>query len=59
MFNRALMNDAFYKFKRYEDSSLKYIGFDNSMMEGQRVGGFDSTMSREMFDEVYFVNEDR
>ena len=58
VFNRALMNDAVYKFKRYEDSSLEYIGFDNSMKDSKRVGGFDSTMSREMFEE-YFYNEDR
>ena len=59
VFNRALMNDAVYKFKRYEDSSLEYIGFDNSMKDTQRVGGFDSTMSRKDFEELYFVNEDR
>ncbi len=59
VFNRALMNDAVYKFKRYEDSSLEYIGFDNSMKDSKRVGGFDSTMSREVFEEVYFVNQDR
>lgn len=59
VFNRALMNDAVYKFKRYEDSSLEYIGFDNSMKETLRVGGFDSTMSRKDFEEVYFFNEDR
>ena len=59
VFNRALMNDAVYKFKRYEDSSLEYIGFDNSMKETLRIGGFDSTMSRKDFEEVYFFNEDR
>jgi hypothetical protein len=28
VFNSALMNDAVYKFKRYEDASLEYIGIN-------------------------------
>lgn len=28
VFNSELMNDAVYKFKRYEDSSLEYTGID-------------------------------
>lgn len=28
-----------YKFKRYEDGFLEYIGFDNSMKDNQRVEG--------------------
>ena len=28
VFNSALMNDAVFKFKRYEDSSLSYTGID-------------------------------
>ena len=28
VFNSALMNDAIYKFKRYEDDSLEYIGIN-------------------------------
>lgn len=31
LFNAALMNDAVYKFKRYEDSSLSYSGIDKSI----------------------------
>ena len=31
VFNSAIMNDAVYKFKRYEDGSLEYIGFNNSI----------------------------
>jgi len=38
---------------------LGYIGFDNSMKTNQRVGGWDSTLPREVFEELYFVNEDR
>ena len=59
VFNESLMNDAVYKFKRYEDGSLEYIGFNNSMKNNQRVGGWDSTLPREVFEEFYFVNEDR
>lgn len=29
IFNNALMNDAVYKFKRYEDASLEYTGVNN------------------------------
>ena len=56
VFNSALMNDAVYKFKRYEDSSLEYIGFDNSMKDSSPVGGYDTVISRADYDEM-FVNE--
>ena len=59
VFNSAIMNDAVYKFKRYEDGSLEYIGFDNSMKDNKRVGGWDSTLPRDIYEELYFVNEDR
>ncbi|MBF0751926.1 MULTISPECIES: GIY-YIG nuclease family protein [unclassified Pasteurella] len=44
VFNESLMNDAVYKFKRYEDSSLEYVKHTD------RVGLFSTTMSREEFD---------
>ena len=59
VFNSAIMNDAVYKFKRYEDGSLEYIGFNNSMKDCKRVGGWDSTLPRDVFEDMYFVNEDR
>lgn len=43
VFNDGLMNDAVYKFRRYEDSSLTYTGIDKH--EGERVGLFDTTLS--------------
>jgi len=43
VFNSALMNDAVYKFKRYEDASLVYIGIDKH--EGENIGLFDTTLS--------------
>jgi len=43
VFNSALMNDAVYKFKRYEDASLVYIGIDKH--EGEDVGLYDTVLS--------------
>jgi len=43
VFNSALMNDAVYKFKRYEDSSLAYIGVNKH--EGEDVGLYDTVLS--------------
>jgi len=54
VFNSALMNDAVYKFKRYEDASLEYIGINRH--EGQDVGLYDTVLSREDY-ENSFVNE--
>ena len=46
LFNGDLMNDAIYKFKRYEDSSLTYTGINKHKGEG--IGLFSTTLS---FDE--------
>jgi hypothetical protein len=43
VFNSALMNDAVYKFKRYEDASLVYIGINKH--EGEDVGLYDTVLS--------------
>ncbi len=53
VFNSALMNDAVYKFKRYEDPSLVYVGI-NRHAEAQ-VGLYDTVISREEY-EAAFVN---
>jgi hypothetical protein len=45
VFNSALMNDAVYKFKRYEDSSLEYTGINKH--EGEKVGLYDTVLSQE------------
>lgn len=47
VFNRELMNDAVYKFKRYEDSSLVYTGINTH--EGENVGGFDTVISEKVY----------
>ncbi len=44
VFNSALMNDAVYKFKRYEDPSLEYIGINKH--EGEDIGLYDTVLSR-------------
>jgi len=54
VFNSSLMNDAVYKFKRYEDASLEYTGINRH--KGQAVGGYDTVLSRTEYDAV-FVNE--
>jgi hypothetical protein len=48
------MNDAVYKFKRYEDASLEYIGINRH--EGENVGLFDTVLSRQDYEES-FENE--
>ena len=53
VFNSALMNDAVYKFKRYEDASLEYIGINKH--DGEYVGGWDTSVSSEEYQEI-FVN---
>ena len=44
LFNSVLMNDAIYKFKRYEDSSLEYIGINN--VSHEYVGMWDTVISK-------------
>ena len=45
VFNKVLMNDAVYKFKRYEDSSLNYTGINKH--EGEKIGLYDTVLSLE------------
>ena len=51
VFNDALMNDAVYKFKRYEDASLSYTGMNKH--EGERRGGWDTVITSEEFARVF------
>jgi hypothetical protein len=44
VFNNALMNDAVFKFKRYEDSSLSYTGINKH--EGEDIGLYDTVLTR-------------
>ena len=45
VFNSALMNDAVYKFKRYEDSSLVYTGINKH--QGEKIGLYDTVITQE------------
>lgn len=57
VFNSALMNDAVYKFKRYEDSSLVYTGVNRH--EGEDIGLYDTVLSQKEYrdkPEEVFVN---
>jgi hypothetical protein len=53
VFNSALMNDAVYKFKRYEDSSLAYVGINKH--EGEDIGLFDTIIKKGDYEDN-FVN---
>lgn len=54
VFNSALMNDAVYKFKRYEDPSLGYLGINKH--EGEDIGLYDTVLKRKEYEEA-LVNE--
>jgi hypothetical protein len=54
VFNSALMNDAVYKFRRYEDSSLKYTGIDKHA--GEDIGLYDTVISKKEYSQT-FENE--
>jgi hypothetical protein len=56
VFNSALMNDAVYKFKRYEDPSLVYTGINRH--EGENIGLYDTVLRRADY-EATFVSEEK
>lgn len=51
VFNASLMNDAVYKFKRYEDASLVYTGLE-ARPEDEPVGLFDTVLPRASYQEL-------
>ena len=51
VFNGSLMNDAIFKFKRYEDSSLSYTGIDKHA--GEDVGGWDTVIKRSEYEKLF------
>lgn len=51
VFNSALMNDAVYKFKRYEDSSLSYTGINKH--EGEDIGLYDTVLSNKEYQDTF------
>ena len=52
VFNANLMNDAIFKFKRYEDASLSYTGIDKNA--DKAVGGWDTVLRREEYEKLFF-----
>ena len=53
VFNSAMMNDAVFKFKRYEDASLIYTGIIKH--DPKDIGGYDTVITAKEFQES-FVN---
>ena len=51
VFNSSLMNDAVYKFKRYEDASLEYTGINKH--EGEDVGLYDTVISAKEYGQSF------
>jgi len=54
VFNSALMNDAVYKFKRYEDASLVYTGINKH--EGEDIGLYDTVLKPKDYQPAVFEN---
>lgn len=52
VFNAPLMNDAIFKFKRYEDASLTYTGLDRH--EDDEVGGWDTTIRKSQYERLFY-----
>lgn len=55
IFNDSLMNDAVYKFKRYEDASLSYTGIDRH--EGEDRGGWDTVLSDADYNKMFTLQQ--
>jgi hypothetical protein len=51
VFNGPLMNDAVYKFKRYEDASLSYTGINKH--EDEDVGLYDTVLTAKDYKETF------
>lgn len=51
VFNSGLMNDAVYKFKRYEDASLQYTGINRH--EGEGIGLYDTVISAREYGDTF------
>lgn len=52
VFNSSVMNDAIFKFKRYEDSSLEYAGI-NRHKKDEAVGLYDTAISPEEYKQTF------
>ena len=52
VFNASLTNDAIFKFKRYEDSSLSYTGIEKHIDD--EVGGWDTIIRKEEYEKLFY-----
>lgn len=52
VFNAPLMNDAIFKFKRYEDASLTYTGINRHVAD--EVGGWDTTIRKSQYEKLFY-----
>ncbi len=52
VFNAPLMNDAIFKFKRYEDASLTYTGINKH--KADEVGGWDTTIRKTEYEKLFY-----
>lgn len=55
VFNDSLMNDAVYKFKRYEDASLSYTGINRH--DGEDRGGWDTVLSDADYNKMFTLQQ--
>ena len=55
VFNDSLMNDAVYKFKRYEDASLSYTGINRH--EGENRGGWDTVITDADYNSMFALQQ--
>ena len=56
LFNSGLMNDAVYKFKRYEDKSLEYTGINRH--EGEDRGLWDTVLKEKEYQQLYRLQQE-
>ena len=56
LFNASLMNDAVYKFKRYEDSSLAYTGIEKRELD-KGIGLYDTVISNKEYNDMYISQQ--
>lgn len=56
VFNGPLMNDAVYKFKRYEDSSLSYSGINKHDSE-ENIGLWDTVITKEDYKHMFKLQQ--
>ncbi len=52
VFNTSLMDDAIFKFKRYEDASLSYAGINKHA--GENIGGFSTVRSASSAGQIFY-----